>query len=449
MKSLGEYFGFESPTKVRKLEAQIKATDLQIQAPNPYIENLVRSMFWKNDIKFNNDSTSFVIDGYGANVSIYSIINYLITTAPNIKFKAQIRESGVWVDDEGAEIITLINTPNPLTTYSLFIEETLGWKFLDGAYYVFGPRIPLGKNKNKPLELWTMPSTRMNVVGGGIRKPIEGFRYEMWEELIDSNDVMYGRYFNPVSAINNLAGSLTGMPPLRSAVLTAKKSNSAAQAGVSAYENNGAMGIVSRDSGEFAEFSPELAAKLKEEHKSQYGGANNFGSVGYTGGQMKFHRMNMSPSDLKLGESELQSMRQMGGVFKFPTQLINDSEGATFSNQAEAQKSIYTNTLIPEMRGLGEGIMNTWGESFYGKTEARLIPDTSEIEVLQQDKAAQASWLVNAWWLTGNQKLEEQNFEKSDDPRMDEIQYPNTSTASSDLNILGDINPANVSSPED
>ena len=448
MSWLSDFGGFTNK-KVEALEQRVKATELQIQAPNPYIENLVRNMFFRNDIKFNNDSTSFVIDGYGGNVSIYSIINYLATTAPNIKFKAQILESGVWADDEGAEIIKLINKPNPLTTYSLFIEETLGWKFIDGAYYVFGPRIPLGKNKGKPLELWTMPSTRMNVVGGGIRKPIEGFRYEMFEDLIDSNDVMYGRYFNPVSALDNLAGSLTGMPPLRSAVLTAKKSNSAAQAGVSAYENNGAQGIVSRDSGEFAEFGEEAAKALREQHKSDYGGANNFGTVGYTGAQIKYHPMSMSPADLRLGESELQSMRQMGGVFKFPTQLINDSEGATFSNQAEAQKSIYTNTLIPEMRGLGEGIMNTWGESFYGNVEARLIPDTSEIEVLQQDKAAQATWLVNAWWLTGNQKLEEQNFEKSDDPRMDEIQFPNTATASSDLDILGDINPANASSPED
>ena len=57
MRSLGEIFGFEQPKKT-------KATELQVSAPNPYIENVVRSMFWKNDIKFNSDSTSFVLDGY-------------------------------------------------------------------------------------------------------------------------------------------------------------------------------------------------------------------------------------------------------------------------------------------------------------------------------------------------------------------------------------------------
>ena len=56
-----------------------------------------------------------------------------------------------------------------------------------------------------------------------------------------------------------------------------------------------------------------------------HGGADAYGSMAFTDAQIDFKRMNMSPADLRLGESELQSMRQLGGVYKFPTQLINSS----------------------------------------------------------------------------------------------------------------------------
>jgi hypothetical protein len=219
---LAKFGGFIDNEPKKKMET--KAQDFVNPMDNVYLTNLVRAMMYNGyDINANNDSSSFVKDGYGANISIYSIINYVITTASNVTFKLQTKNSdGSWQDDPESEIIRLLRRPNPLSTQSLFIEEALGWKILDGNQYIYGPRMEVGLNKGKTLELWVMPSTGMKVIGGGIRKPIEGYKYNEWEELIPVEDVMHMRYFNPVGAVDNLGGSLVGMSPLRAAVLTAK-----------------------------------------------------------------------------------------------------------------------------------------------------------------------------------------------------------------------------------
>lgn len=436
MSWLSRLGGFEQPKKAQ----QGKAMELQTQVPNRYIENVIRSMFWKDNIRFGNDSTSFVEDGYGGNVSIYSIVNYILSIAPNVKFEAQIKDGDKWVKDEGSELIKLINNPNPMDTYSSLINSVIGWKLLDGSTYIYAPRIELGANKGKTLELWSMPATNMQIVGGGVRKPIEGYKYSQWREMIPADDVLYMKYFNPVGAIDSLSGIFTGMSPLRAAVLTAKKANSAAQAGVSAYENNGAGGIVSKADSEWGSFTQENVDALEQRWQSNNGGANNYGKVAFTGGQIDFHRLNMSPADLRLGESELQAMRQLGGVYRFPTQLINDSEGKTYSNQAAAQKSVYSDTVIPEMQEIGQGIAKWLGPAYYGDQEMRIITDTSEIEVLQQDKKTQVSWLVDAWWLSPNEKRQEMNKPISPDPKMDEIFVPNNVTSMKDLDLLSEIN---------
>jgi phage portal protein BeeE len=148
----------------------------------------------------------------------------------------------------------------------------------------------------------------------------------------------------------------------------------------------------------------------------------------------------MSPADLRLAESELQAMRQIGGAIKFPTQLINDAEGATFSNQQEAQKSVYTNTIIPEMRLLGEGLANWLGDTYYPDTDIRIIPDTTNIEVLQKDKATLASWLVNADFMTQNEKRQEMGLGADPDPAMDDYLIPNGKVFKQDLEIFNDFN---------
>ncbi len=87
-----------------------------------------------------------------------------------------------------------------------------------------------------------------------------------------------------------------------------------------------------------------------------------------------------------------------------PTQLLNDPDGTTFNNQQEAQKSLYTNVIIPELRTLGEALVRWLGESYYPGQDIRIMPNTSDVEVLQANKKEQSEWLGKAWWLKGSEK---------------------------------------------
>lgn len=434
MKSLGEIFGFVEPKQ------ETKAMHVDVQGTNQYLAQLVRDMVYNGfQINYNADSSSLVQDGY-TNVDIYSIINYLITTAAQIPFKVQVKSGNVWEDDPDSEMHELLLRPNELSTYSLFIQEALGWMILDGNRYIYAPRLDLGRNRGKTEELWVMPSTNMQVIGGDIREPIKGFKYSKWDDMIPKADVLYQRYFNPVDAVDNISGSLSGFAPLRAAIMASKKSNSAAMAGVAAFENNGAMGVLSSAGSQYAGFTQDQADRLGHVWKDKHGGANNYGSIAAIPGAVKFERLNMSPADLRLGEAELQTKRQLGSVFKFPTQLLNDADGATFSNQELAQKSIYDNTILPEMRMLGEGIANWIGKAYYPNRMVRLIPDTSNIAVLQANKKEQVEYLEKADWMTQNEKRRAMDLEEDPDPMMNDYLIPSGKIFQSDLNMMSIIN---------
>lgn len=423
-------------TKQELIEFQQKQMELNIVQGNEYINNLIRAMANDGWININDDSTDFVEHGYAGNADIYSIINYIITTASNVPYKFQTLIDGQWKDEE-SKLLELINRPNPLTSRSLFIEETLGWKLIAGAYYIYAPRLEAGLNKGQTQELWTMPSVDMKVIGGDIRRPIKGYSYQLWEDTIDADNVMMGRYFNPLGAVNssNRIETFTGMSPLRAAALVATKSNSGVIAEVSAFKNNGAIGILTRE-GIDGEFTAEQSAALDQKWKGSYGGAESYGSVVHTPANVKWQKTGTSPSDMRLIESALQSKRQLASVYKMPTQLLNDADGATFSNQNEAQKSVYTNTIVPELTDLGENIVRWLGEAYHPGEKVRLIPDTSDVEVLQVDKKAQVERMKDQWWTTGNEKRQEQNLEEL--PGLDDIMIPSGVMRLSDLDMFND-----------
>lgn len=402
---------------------------------NEFLSNIIQ--FFNSQVQINSEfnGDQFVLNGYGGNGDLFSIINYTITTASNVPFVAEIKQpDGTWKIDPKSELIAVINNPNHTSGYSLMIEELLGWKMIDGTGYMYAPRIREGINKGKTKELWVMPSNGMRVIGGGITQIIKGYTYDQWEDLIPPENVMMIRYFNPLGTLSGDKRSIfTGMSPLKAMELIIKKSNTGAVAEISSYVNGGMNGFISRD-GKDADFTPEQAEGLERRYKQASGGAANNKKLVFTPANVKFNKTGESPADLKIVDSNLGAKRTMAAGFKFPTQLINDPDGSTFNNQAEAHKSLYTNVIIPEMRSLGESFVRWLGKSYYPNDEIRIVPNTTDIEVLQANKKEQAEWLDKAWWIKGNQKQVIMGFEA--DSELDKYFIPTNLIELDDIDNL-------------
>ena len=75
-------------------------------------------------------------------------------------------------------------------------------------------------------------------------------------------------------------------------------------------------------------------------------------------------------------------------LFNFPSILISDGQ-STFSNQKEAKKALWTNTIIPALQEIEDGL-NAWLSPRFGD-DLCLKFDINDIKELQEDIEKQAN----------------------------------------------------------
>lgn len=426
------------PFKDKQQQKNLNNHDKRILEQNELLRAI--SQFNNNFSQINSEfgGDEFVKNGYGGNADVYAIINYIITTASNVPLLLEIKQpDGTWKIDPDSELIKLINNPNETMGYSLLIEELLGWKLIDGNGYLYAPRLRNGQNKGKSQKLWVMPSNGVRVMGGGLTQIISGYTYDQWTGEIPPENVMTIRYFNPLGTLSGDKRAIfTGQSPLKAAEMVIKKLNTGALSEITAFANNGAIGVFSRE-GADGHFTPDHAEKLDRRWKQRYGGAANKNTIAHTPANIKYHKIGESPADLKVVEAALAAKRQIAAIFKFPTELLNDPDGSTFNNQQEAHKSLYTNVIIPEMRSIGEGINRWLAPSYYGEdVETRIVPNTSDIEVLQTNKKDQAEWLSKSHHLTLSEKRVIAGGEA--DPKLDDYYIPTNLIALDDIDKINE-----------
>ena len=91
--------------------------------------------------------------------------------------------------------------------------------------------------------------------------------------------------------------------------------------------------------------------------------------------------MGMSPTDLKLVEGLINSLRTLCAIYSMPSVLFNDTEKSTFNNYEMAVKTAYIDVYIP----LGNKIdqkLSAWLSKKLGVKETIRI-DLTSIEVIK------------------------------------------------------------------
>ena len=161
--------------------------------------------------------------------------------------------------------------------------------------------------------------------------------------------------------------------------------------------------------------------------KEKFGGAENFNKVLFTTAMAKWDNMGLSPVDMAILESKVHDLRTLCNIYSVQSQIFNDPANKTFNNQKEAKKAAMTDAIMPLLNSLRDEL-NGWLVANYSKVEGRklfLSPDWKSVPVLQEDIQKLVNWLMRAWWLTPNQRLEIQGIERSQEENMNKIYIPN------------------------
>ena len=195
-----------------------------------------------------------------------------------------------------------------------------------------------------------------------------------------------------------------GLAPLQAAKATLEASNNLQVADSSILKNKGASGILSTK-GESV-MTPEEGKAIQAAVDRNINGAKNFGKTPVTSVDLVYTQLGMSPTDLKLLDSNVQKLRTFCNIFGVDAASFNDPESKKYSNRIEAEKALYTNAILPTLEKMLSGL----NKDLIEKDDTKVTPDTRSIKALQTDlqvESERLTALVQAGIIDVNEAREE------------------------------------------
>ena len=92
----------------------------------------------------------------------------------------------------------------------------------------------------------------------------------------------------------------------------------------------------------------------------------------------------------------------MCNIYSVPVQLLNNTDHQSYNNQKEAKKSLYVNSIIPQLIKVREEL-NRWLTPAYGNN-LYIDFDFTVIPELQEEMDKVVTQMSSSWWLTPNEK---------------------------------------------
>ena len=334
--------------------------------------------------------TSLIKNGYASNTDVYSIVSKIIRTGASIPYIIvnKLPDGTEEIITEGA-FYNSVMQPNARQNKFEFTEDALGYQLITGNEILTG-LVPAGFKFISKVNI--VPPQLVNIKRSG--KSLFDYtlkyivKWKDWSTTIEEEEVKHIRYFNPTT---EGIDSGMGLSPLQAAYKTLETSNELMTAGASALRNRGANGMLSSDSDR--PMDAEEKKDLQNTTNEKLGDSSKFNRIVTTTAKVKYTQFGLSPSDLKMLENGVVTLRQLCNIWGADSSIFNDPANKKFSNVKEGQKSFYINAVLPPLRrhlaGYKELIIPGWNKSDNANYDIRL--DLSSIEALQDDQNQRAT----------------------------------------------------------
>lgn len=349
---------------------------------------------------------------------IYSIIRYLATTAARIK-------SYAYRNDEPEERITaLLQNPSQFLSRFEFYEAVNTYLLQDGEVFIIKDPVTKGYTFNvmAPIETVVMTSSYVPVGYQHIRNGQVVRNFEL-------DEVIHIKYFNSDPK------SVRGLSPLRVLHERIVQASSIDNQLTAQMQNGGVNTLV------FDKFAYDNGTEVMNARKDSFyrfiKNAENKGAPYFAAGDMQAVHIGSSLSEMQILEALGVPFKKMCNAFGTSDILFNSDSASTESNVQEMTKRTYTNTILPNINRINDGISRSLDLAGQGIS---IKEDLSEIPELQEDMAMLVNALNTAWWLTPNQRLEAMNYDRRDNPIFDEPFIPGGLSPLSDLEMNPDTN---------
>jgi HK97 family phage portal protein len=334
---------------------------------------------------FNPYYQGYGIDkGYASNTDVFAIINMIKSKAIDVPLLLEKVVGDEVEPVESGEIFDFFHNPNKNKSLKEFNEALVLYYLTTGNSMVETKRMFTQSGKIiEAMNLHYQNTEIETMVEGRLIVP-KYYKYQVngKEDIILPENMIHSKYMNPTDFGFE---SCYGLSPLQAGFLTLISSNNLFKADASILKNKGASGVFSNESD--VVLTPDQRKNAQSALDKLLAGADKFGKIIQSPVKTKYTQLGMSPADLKILESRIMKKRDLCSIYHVDSSLFNDPANKTFNNRKEAQKSLYTDAVLPLINKVvidkvWNPILSTWGDE---STKYRVKADKSDIDALHQD----------------------------------------------------------------
>jgi len=409
-----------------------------------------------NGSAYDTNAVSYIEKGYNINPIVYSVIAQMATktssvpyTIKKIESKEQKRKADRLVKATGYDLTPqqqakqlLIETkaysdeeldmpivkPNPLQTWSEWLELYKTLIRLTGNVYIYKLSVTEGANAGKILGVYLLPSHLMNIVLKqnadlmSLESPISGYKLISGETDVTftEDEVTHIKYANP--NYDTDGSHLYGLSPLRAILKNIESSNTALDLNIKTMNNGGAFGFI-HSKGQ-TPLTSDQAKGIKERIKDSFNDKDKLSQIMGVSAEIGFTRIGMTTDELKLFDYLNFDQKQICNALGWSDKLLNNDAGAKYDNVNQFRKQVVVDNIIPDLNLLTEAFDTDILPHFKGYEDTCLKFEYSELPEMQQDLTEMINWIKPAIEIGLINRNEGRSFMKlsvSDNEQMNEI----------------------------
>jgi HK97 family phage portal protein len=326
---------------------------------------------------------------YGDNPLVYMIIKKISFTSASIK-RVATDSNGTIIDN--SKLLEFLENPNQEQGMLELYEEINEYLSTTGNAFIHWVEDNMGGGAVEVLDVGMVEVICDNA--GVVRYD---YTHNSIVTPIQPDNILHIKSGNIVDPKTKL-----GLSPLQAGWIVVQSSSEKLNADASIFKNRGIVGLLTNDTD-----VPMLDKEVKNTQDSfqqTAGGSDNYNKIAVTNTRLRFLQTGMSPTDLKLLEGILSSLRILCGLYGMPSVLFNDNETSTYNNVSEAKQTAYTDVYIP----LGKKVDKALSQFLNGKLKVneKIVIDVTSIEVLKATTNELAQALSSLRPLLANKVLE-------------------------------------------
>lgn len=307
------------------------------------------------------DYGKFADQGFRRNAIAYSCISMIcdsVKSVPWVLYQGQ-GENRKELSDH--PLLILLAKPNPTQSGSDFLEALTGFYLIAGNAYIEA----ILTNKG-PKELWLHRSDRMKVVPGANGLP-QGYEYQAGAEayrwdvdpIKGKAPVLHMKTFNPLD-------DWYGMSFIEAAAYGIDLHNTS-NAHNKALLDNGAApsAVITYKAEDGSPLTDAQFYRLKREIEEEYTGARNAGRPLLLE-NISWQSLGFSPRELDWLQGKNVTAREIGRVFRIPSQMLDIEGSQTYANMEQAKLGFWEDAVIPILVKIRDAL-NQWLVPIFGK----------------------------------------------------------------------------------